>query len=97
MRTPPAAPLPVHERTGLLRTLPVERLLAAAVGAAQQKVMDALAGDLTGGMLPAFMSASDTAPERVRAAYEPDTYAWLLKLKRRHDSRNLFRVNHNLR
>ncbi|GAA0925708.1 FAD-binding oxidoreductase [Nonomuraea longicatena] len=146
---PPAAPLPVHERSGLLRRLPVERLLAAAgpdaalppgmvevrhlggalarrpaapnaighrdaaytlflaspapadqaaaVGAAQQKVMDALTGDLTGGMLPAFTSASDTAPERVRTAYEPETYARLRKLKRRHDPHNLFRANHNLR
>ncbi|WP_157251622.1 FAD-binding oxidoreductase [Nonomuraea typhae] len=147
---PPAAPMPVHERSAFLGSFPVERLLAAAgpdaqlppgmvevrqlggalsreprldsaighrkgaahllflaspapaeqaapVAAAQQKVLDTLKADLSGGTLPTFMSAADISPERVRAAYEPRDYARLLRIKKNYDPRNLFRVNHNLR
>ena len=45
------------------------------------------------GQLP---DSYDTSHERVRAAYGPETFARLVETKRRHDPKNLFRVNHNI-
>jgi FAD/FMN-containing dehydrogenase len=38
----------------------------------------------------------DEGPERVRAAYGPDTYDRLVEVKRRYDPDNIFRINQNI-
>jgi FAD/FMN-containing dehydrogenase len=38
----------------------------------------------------------DTGPERIRAAYLPDTYARLVQVKDRYDPENVFRLNQNV-
>ncbi|MFI6393663.1 FAD-binding oxidoreductase [Nonomuraea sp. NPDC050540] len=70
---------------------------AGAVRKLQQQLMDGFKPHLTGGMAANFMSGADLAPEQVRAAYTPADYKRLTRLKRKHDPRNLFRVNHNIR
>ena len=36
------------------------------------------------------------APDRVRAAFGPDKFERLVKIKRQFDPRNLFRINQNI-
>jgi FAD/FMN-containing dehydrogenase len=50
----------------------------------------------TGRVQVNFLAGHDTAPSRVRAAYEPAAYERLARLKWRYDPKNLFRVNHNI-
>ena len=63
----------------------------------QSGLMQAMRPHLTGGVLPNFMSSTDTTDDRVQAAYEPADLERLLALKREYDPHNLFRINHNLR
>ena len=45
----------------------------------------------------AYVSYSgDEGQERVRAAYDPETYARLVELKKKYDPQNLFRRNQNI-
>lgn len=50
----------------------------------------------TGGQLVNFLFGANATPDRVRAAYEPDTYRRLVGLKAEYDPANLFRHNHNI-
>ncbi|MER5478856.1 FAD-binding oxidoreductase [Streptomyces sp. NPDC002734] len=78
----------------LAHSAPAEE--SAAIDAVQQGLMDGLRPALTGGAFPNFLGHSDTAPERVRAAYRPADYRRLVALKRLCDPGNLFRINHNI-
>jgi hypothetical protein len=42
------------------------------------------------------MAGFDATPERVRMAYDPETYRRLAAIKAGYDPRNLFRINHNI-
>jgi hypothetical protein len=49
------------------------------------------------GGAPAYVNfLGDEGPARVRAAYPGATWDRLRAVKRRHDPRNVFRVNHNI-
>jgi len=50
----------------------------------------------TGGVLPDFLGAGDTGPERVAAAYGPVHLDRLTRLKSAIDPTNLLRFNHNI-
>jgi FAD/FMN-containing dehydrogenase len=56
---------------------------------------DAMAPHCTGGVYVNFLG--DEGEERVRAAYTPAAYERLRQVKRRHDPRNVFRLNQNIR
>ncbi|MFC7221269.1 BBE domain-containing protein [Streptomyces polyrhachis] len=62
----------------------------------------ALAPSLTGGALldfpdfPNFPNSQDTSVEAVRAAYRPQDWVRLTRVKRRYDPRNTLRVNHSI-
>jgi FAD/FMN-containing dehydrogenase len=43
-----------------------------------------------------FLGVSDATPDRVRAAYAPEDYRRLVKIKRAYDPENIFRINHNI-
>ena len=43
-----------------------------------------------------FMANEDLDPQAVRAAYPPDTYRRLQRVKKAYDPANLFRLNHNI-
>ncbi|MFD1933099.1 FAD-binding oxidoreductase [Nonomuraea mangrovi] len=97
---PAAVPNAIGHRDAealLFMATPAPAAQAGAVRKQQQQLMDGLEPHLTGGMSANFMSSADLAPEQVRAAYTPADYARLTRLKRVHDPRNLFRVNHNIR
>ncbi|GAA3143991.1 FAD-binding oxidoreductase [Planomonospora alba] len=92
-----AAPSPTlvgHRRAryALHVVTPLDGRDPAAVRAAHRS----LAGTLKGsGTFLNFQYGPATA-EQVRAAYEPDVYAELARLKAVHDPGNLFRFNHNI-
>jgi FAD/FMN-containing dehydrogenase len=50
----------------------------------------------TGGAVLNFMGVEDTGTDRVRAAYAPDDFDRLRRIKAAHDPSNLFRVNFNI-
>lgn len=49
-----------------------------------------------GGAILNYLGSRDTAPDSVRAAFGPDTYDRLSRIKRQYDPGNLFRLNHNI-
>ncbi|MGH3852314.1 MAG: FAD-binding oxidoreductase [Pseudonocardiaceae bacterium] len=61
-----------------------------------QLVLDRMVPWSTGGSLPNFLGAADTAPRRVRSAYAPEDYRRLVRVKRAYDPENLFRITHNI-
>lgn len=63
------------------------------VAAAGERVIEALAPWSTGGSLINFQGSA-TAPEQVAAAWRPETYARLSRLKREYDPQHLFRTGH---
>lgn len=65
--------------------------------ASLSRIIEALRPWTTGGTFLNFMSAYDTTPDRVRAAYQLETYERLLTAKKTYDPQNIFRINHNLR
>jgi FAD/FMN-containing dehydrogenase len=80
-------------------------LFAATVGApgtddvfrpALDAVLDAVRPWSAGTSQVNFLTSYDTSPDRVRAAYGSETFARLVRVKRRYDPKNLFRVNHNI-
>jgi hypothetical protein len=75
-------------------------LLAATMGApddaALTGIIDALKPWHHPGSFINFLSAADAVPDRVRAAYSPEAFERLLRVKRTYDPANLFRVHHAL-
>jgi FAD/FMN-containing dehydrogenase len=61
-----------------------------------QLILDRMAPWSTGQSLPNFLGTADTTPERVRAAYTPEDYRRLVRVKRAYDPENLFRITHNI-
>ncbi|MQA79837.1 MAG: FAD-binding protein [Streptosporangiales bacterium] len=69
---------------------------AEAVRDCGQLVLDRMAPWTTGGVSPNFLGAADATPDRVRAAYAPEDYRRLRRVKRAYDPENLFRLTHNI-
>ena len=69
---------------------------AATIKAAQSRLIERLRPWSTGAMFTNFMSTEETSSAQIKAAYTADTYARLARIKRRHDPRNMFRLNHNI-
>lgn len=63
---------------------------------AQDVLIEALAPHAADGALLNFLSAGDTDPERVRIAFDSETYSRLARVKAHYDPINLFRLNHNI-
>jgi FAD/FMN-containing dehydrogenase len=59
-------------------------------------VLDRMAPWSTGRALPNFLGSDDVTPERVQAAYAPEDYRRLARVKRAYDPENLFRITHNI-
>jgi len=52
----------------------------------------------TGGVYVNYLGReADEGPERIKAAYGPETYARLVTLKNKYDPNNLFRLNQNIK
>lgn len=60
------------------------------------RLMEAMEPWSTGGAYINFLSADESDVEDVRRAYVPEVYERLVSIKRDVDSRNMFRVNHNI-
>jgi hypothetical protein len=73
---------------------PPEELAALAI--VEQQLLDAMRPWSTGGALLNFLGSEDTAPERVRIAFDPDAADRLQRLKAQVDPKSLFRITHNL-
>jgi len=67
-----------------------------AVREHEQLVLDRMGPWSTGGVSPNFLGAADATPERVRAAYAPQDYRRLVRVKRAYDPENAFRFTHNI-
>lgn len=74
---------------------PEPGLVAPLIGHARA-VLESLEPALTGGLLPNWLGAAETAPEQVARAYSGADWARLRAVKREVDPGNLFRVNHNI-
>ncbi|GIF77720.1 FAD-linked oxidase [Asanoa siamensis] len=61
-----------------------------------QSVLDAMRPWSAEGSQINFLTAYDTNPEGVRAAYGPDVFDRLARIKHRYDQGNMFRINHNI-
>ncbi|MWA01469.1 FAD-binding protein [Actinomadura sp. LD22] len=97
MAKPPAVPNAVGNRdaghlVGLLSKLGPDDM---GVDALHDRFGRLLAARSRGRVLN-FLFGPDATPDRVRAAYEPETYRRLAELKARYDPANLFRLNHNI-
>jgi FAD/FMN-containing dehydrogenase len=75
---------------------PPDGELAAAAAAGLDAVVAALQPWSARGRLMNFLSAVDTAPDAVRAAFDDPAYRRLQRIKAQVDPDNMFRVNHNI-
>jgi FAD/FMN-containing dehydrogenase len=66
------------------------------IAGSQQTLLSRMSPWAIGGELLNFINGDNTTLDRVRAAYDPDTYARLADLKATYDPRNTFRFNHNI-
>jgi FAD/FMN-containing dehydrogenase len=70
---------------------------AQALRDREAALLSALQPWSTGGTYINFLSSDDADPDRVRTAYEPDTYQELARLKSRFDPDSVFRFTHVIR
>lgn len=66
------------------------------VRAAHDALHQAMQPWATGGVCMNFIGGPETTVDDVRAAFRPEDFARLQRLKARHDPRNLFRFNRNI-
>jgi len=98
----PAVPNAVGHRSAAFNlfvasiVLPVEGD-AERIRAIAQRVLDRFRPWGTGGSYLNFMATEDVTPDRVRAAYDADSFDRLLRTKQVYDPHNTFRINHNIR
>lgn len=69
---------------------------ARAVQRHQERLVAALAPWGSGGPFLCFQSADESTPDHVRAAYEPETFERLVRVKRDYDPRDVFRLTHRI-
>src|SRR5699024_12393121 len=69
---------------------------AAGVHAPGALLVDAMAPWSTGGAYINFLASNDADPADVRRAYTPEAYERLVSVKSDVDSRNMFRLTHNI-
>lgn len=70
--------------------------LAKAVQAHLAYLAEAVRPYASGVTYVDFMDLDGASPERVKAAYSPEDWQWLVELKDRYDPENVFRFNRNI-
>jgi FAD/FMN-containing dehydrogenase len=97
---PPAVPNAIGHRDAAFTLFVLgeaEPDQAQAVRDREAALLSALQPWSTGGTFVNFLSSDDAAPDRVRTAYEPDTYQELVRLKSQFDPDGFFRFTHVIR
>jgi FAD/FMN-containing dehydrogenase len=96
LASPPQVPNAVGNRDARFLLYLTGVATTGTVAEYGQLVLDRMAPWSTGRSLPNFLGAADTTPQRVQAAYAPEDYRRLVRVKRAYDPENLFRITHNI-